>query len=71
MSKQLVLNASKTYATEANAIKAVEKVFPKSDDNNLTYFIARTLDAEGRFFPVFLGERALQHGAHWHFNVVN
>lgn len=69
MSKRLELTPSKTYATQMNAIKAVEKVFPASDDNNLTYFIARDLYS-GRFFPVFLGERALQHGAHWHFNCV-
>jgi len=69
MSKYLELTPNKTYATAANAIKAVEKVFPPTGDNNLTYFLARTLDEKARFFPVFLGERAVQHGAHFHFNV--
>ena len=70
MSKLLVLTPNKTYATQMNAIKAVEKVFPASDDNDLTYFIARDLYS-GRFFPVFLGERAVHKGAHFHFNCVN
>lgn len=67
MSKLIKLEANKTYATEANATKAVEKKFPESDNDGLTYFLQRTED--GRFFPVFLGERALQAGVHFHFNV--
>jgi hypothetical protein len=61
---------SKTYATASNAIKAVHKVFPACDhfgSANLHYVVLQ--DAGGRFFPLFIGERALQHGAHHHFTV--
>jgi hypothetical protein len=68
MAKLLKLEPNKTYATEANAIKAVEKIFP-GDDNALRYFIMRT--EEGRFFPVFVGMGAIQAGTHFHFNTVN
>ena len=64
------LNPSITYATRANAIKAVEKKFGPDDKNsNITYIISIT--EAGRFFPVFIGERAIQAGVHFHFCVVN
>lgn len=54
----------KTYANEANVIKAVEaKGF-----SDLHWFITYTKD--GRAFPVFVGEKAMQRGVHFHFNVV-
>lgn len=68
MARMFKLEANKTYATEANAIKAVEKKYPEAGDDGLTYFLQRTED--GRFFPVFVGERALQRMVHFHFNVV-
>jgi hypothetical protein len=68
MAKLITLDSSVTYATEANAIKAVEKKFGYEGANHLRYFIAR--NAEGRFFPVFIGTDALQHMVHFHFSVV-
>lgn len=63
---------TKTYATKANAIKAVEKKFgPNHEffgDADVRYMILTHTD--GRFFPVFFGERALRHQVHFHFNVV-
>lgn len=67
MARFMELTPNKTYATQANAIKAVEK-FPGANNDGLTYFLQRTED--GRFFPVFVGERAIQHMVHFHFNVV-
>ena len=66
----ITLTPNRTYACEENAVKAVLKVFPADSVqySNLTYFLQRT--AEGRFFPVFIGERALQAMAHFHFHVV-
>ncbi len=61
---QFSIEATKTYATEANAVKAVVK---KGFDN-LRFFVMQ--NKEGRFFPVFVGEIAVQHGVHFHFNVV-
>lgn len=69
MARFMELTPSKTYATQANAIKAVEKKFPEADNDGLTYFLQRTED--GRFFPVFVGERACHAGVHFHFNVVS
>ena len=62
---KIELESTKTYATEANAIRAVEK---HNVNESLTYFINRT--ADGRFVPVFIGERAVQAGLHFHFSVV-
>lgn len=69
MAKLLTLTPTKTYATEANAIKAVEKRFPESDDDGLRYILQRTPD--GRFYPVFIGNSAVHAGVHFHFHVVN
>jgi len=69
MAKLLTLTPTKTYATEANAIKAVEKVFPGSDNDGLRYIIMPTPD--GRFYPVFVGNSAVHAGVHFHFHVVN
>jgi hypothetical protein len=64
------LTPNKTYATAENAVKAVAKVYPPDSEYyaNLTYIIQQ--NAEGRFFPVFIGERALQAQVHFHFCVV-
>lgn len=67
---QFVPTPVKTYATEANAIKAVHKHFPNEAHfgaADLHYVIMQ--NSEGRFFPLFFGERALRHFAHQHFNV--
>lgn len=67
----VTLTPNRTYASAENAVKAVLKVFPADAEyyNNLTYILQRT--ADGRFFPVFVGERALQAMAHMHFNCIN
>ena len=68
MARLVTIEANKTYATEANAIKAVEKKFPEAGNDGLRYFLQRT--ADGRFFPVFIGHKALEAHVHFHFNVV-
>lgn len=72
MAKLINFEPSKTYATRDNAIKAVAKVTgvhtgPGRDVDGLEFFVMQT--PEGRWFPVFLGERALQAGMHFHFSV--
>jgi hypothetical protein len=55
-----------TYATVANAVKAVEK----SSFGDLRYVVA--VDGEGRFFPLFIGgDEILQRGVHFKFAVMN
>ena len=63
---RITLTNVKSYANSKNAIKAVEKLI--GTDSNLRYFIHFT--EEGRCFPVFIGEAALQQGIHFHFNVI-
>lgn len=63
------LTPTRTYATRENAQKAVEKKFAgRQFRMNQLYFIATHTD--GRFFPVFIGERAVQEMIHFSFNVV-
>jgi exoribonuclease II len=63
------LTPVRTYATRENAIKAVTKHFGDYEfDRNQSYFIA--VHSDGRFFPVFVGERAIQACIHFKFNVV-
>lgn len=67
------IQPSKTYATRENAVKAVERKFgPRmkldGKEEYVRYFIAQHTD--GRFFPVFIGQPALQAGMHFHFNVI-
>ena len=66
MAKVLDLQPTKTYASRENAIKAVEK---KMFGDSLYYLILTHTD--GRFFPVFIGEKAILAGVHFHFHVVN
>ena len=65
MAKQVTIESNKTYANEANAIKAVEKL---NISDEIRYFIV--WNKEGRCFPVFISEKAIQHMVHFHFPVV-
>lgn len=69
MAKLITLTPVKTYATAANAVKAVDKEYSHAVTDHLSYIIQRT--EEGRYFPVFIGERAAHAGVHFHFCVVN
>jgi hypothetical protein len=61
---QFKIEAPKVYATEENALKAVSR---KGFDH-LRFFLMK--DDNGKFFPVFVGQQAVQSGVHFHFNVV-
>jgi hypothetical protein len=65
MSRLIKLETTKTYATETNAIRAFDKIFGNID---VRYMILRTED--NRFYPVALGEKAIQAGVHHFFHVV-
>ena len=64
MNREFKITAPKTYKTADNARKAVAKVGLEG----IRHFIM--INEEGRFFPVFVGQDAMQAGAHFHFNVV-
>ena len=68
MANLIQITPVRTYANRENAQKAVEKKIPADRLTELRYFIHQHID--GRFFPVFIGQQALQHGIHFHFNVV-
>ena len=71
MAYSVEITPTKTYATVENAHKAVAKKFPANPDafhNELRYMVMTHSD--GRFFPVFIGTKALQYGVHFHFNII-
>ena len=65
------LEAPKSYATRENAIKAVQKKFGPNHEHfgsaDVRYVVLQ--GADGRWFPLFIGTSALDHGVHFHFNV--
>lgn len=69
---EIKLQPLRTYATADNARKAVAKIFgpdvAAAGSADAWYFITR--DDEGRYFPVFVGERALKLGVHHSIIVV-
>lgn len=66
MANLINITPNKTYKTRENAAKAADKLF--GNHKELRYFIHTHTD--GRFFPVFVGESALQAGVHFHFNII-
>ena len=64
MNREFQITSPKTYASKENARKAVAKIGAQ----RLRHFIMQ--NDEGRFFPVFVGQEAVQEGIHFHFNVV-
>lgn len=64
MAHLLTVTPAKTYATKANAQKAVKKAqLPDEVRGQLLTYIL-TQNEEGRWYPVFIGERAIQAGVH-------
>ena len=61
---EFTITAPRTYATKENARKAVEK----AGIEHVRHFYMT--NDEGRWFPVFVGQNALDHGVHFRFNVV-
>lgn len=67
MARLVKMESSKYYATERNAIKAVQKLFPDSVDEYQSVRFMVLRNAEGRFIPIFMGQNAVKAGAHLHF----
>lgn len=64
--RQLKVEFVKTYATEANAVKAAENAYGKHEAD-LRYIV---IPVGSRFGVAFLGMIAVQNGVHWNFNVL-
>lgn len=74
MAKLLEIEFTKTYVTSENAAKAAQKLFGQS---NLHFVIIPVMPGtvgnktdSVRFGVAFLGERAVQAGVHFHFNII-
>lgn len=63
---RLRLEPTRTYATAANAVKAVEKANIGEEYRYIIYY-----DEDlNRYWPVFIGEKCLQAGIHFRFHVL-
>lgn len=75
MARKYNIEFTRTYATEANAEKAVEKLLGKDhakEASNLSYSILPVVvDGKIRYGVLFYGMRAIEAGIHFHFNCVN
>ncbi len=67
MAKLIELKSNKTYATAANAIKAAEDKYPSTFAANVNLRYIVTQGADGRYFPVFLGEEAVRRQVFFNF----
>lgn len=61
--REVEITPPKTYATKANMERALSK-YPRITENaDLTYLAIQ--NPEGRWYPIFLGERAIRAGVHF------
>lgn len=77
--ERINIEYTKTYATEANAEKAIAKVL--GDDHtengpylrNIVRYVINPVIVEGkiRYGVLFIGNSAIEAHMHFHFNVVN
>ncbi|AZF88177.1 hypothetical protein [Microcystis phage Me-ZS1] len=73
MAKYVDIKFVKTFATRANAEKAVAKVLGSDHATNWTLrytVVPVETDTGLRYGVLFFGESAVQAGIHFHFNVV-
>jgi hypothetical protein len=65
------LTPTKTYALKANVVRAVEKFYGPNEDHfgsaDVRHVVVQGDDL--RWFPIFIGQSALEKGAHHHFCV--
>lgn len=66
MATEVKIEATKTYVTRENAVKAAQKLY---GHNSVLRFVVIQLE-DGRFTPVFIGQSAVTAGVHFNFNVL-
>lgn len=70
MARRRQIEFTKTFATEANAEKAIAKVPHIAANHDLRYDILPVLvEGKVRYGVVFFGMSAIECGVHFHFNV--
>jgi len=62
------IKAPRTYATRERAIKAVDKSLENAEGRATLRYIV--IQQDGRWFPIFIGQNAIQFGIHFRFNVL-
>lgn len=62
MATEVKLEPYRTYATRENAEKALNKYPLIQNDMNLRYLMVQ--NEAGRWYPVFLGQKAVEVGVH-------
>ena len=71
MAQFFEITPTKTYATKANAVKAVEKKDIQDSIGGKLIRYTVIQNEEGRWYPIFIGEQAVQAGVHFlGFNIV-
>lgn len=68
MNVQIQFKPDRTYKTKERAVEEANKFTLPEGQGVLRYFIGQT--ENGRFFPVFVGEKALQSGVHFTHSVI-
>lgn len=75
MAQKIAIEPTKSYVSPENAAKAVMKIDHIRNNSSLRYFIMQYNGTDpkhiGRFFPVFVGESAINEGVHFHFNIIS
>ena len=74
MASYLKLEPSKSYINESNARRAVDLTPHIANNKALRYFVMAYTGSDpkhvGRYFPVFVGQNAIDEGVHFYFNVI-
>lgn len=64
----------KSYINETNARRAVDTLPQIANNKSLRYFVVKYEGSDqkhiGRYFPVFVGQSAIDNGVHFYFNVI-
>lgn len=70
---RIVIEFTKTYATEANAEKAVDKLFSGRQPSTHVRYAIMPVIVEGkiRYGVMFIGQNALELGVHWHLSLIH
>ena len=74
MATYFKIEPSKSYISETNARRAVDSLPVLANNKALRYFVMKYEGSDpkhvGRFFPVFVGQSAIDEGIQFHFNVI-
>jgi len=67
MATEITFSQPKTWATKPNMERAIAK-YPALSEPRIRYIAMQT--PEGRYYPIFIGQSAIEAGAYFHFCTV-